>query len=261
MSARHRTSLLRRCLAGGGATLAALAGSVRLAGPASAHVTVNPREAPAGGFAKLTFRVPTESATASTTRLAVSFPTSTPLASVSIKPHPGWTATVTRSKLARPVESGDLKITEAVSRITWTAQGGTKIAPGQFEEFDVSVGPLPEGVKTLSFPALQSYDDGSTVSWNQPVTGGDAEPEHPAPTLTLAADDDGGSAATASTPPGSRPPASAEGSAANPGTSPVAQTQATDGTARALGTAGLVVGALGLLTGAVAVGAARRRGA
>src|SRR5919112_873025 len=157
MSALPHTSLLRRCLAGGGATLAALAGSVLLAAPASAHVTVNPREAAPGGFAKLTFRVPTESATASPIKLAVSFPTSTPLASVSIKPHPGWAATVTRSKLAKPVDSGDLKITEAVSRITWTARGSTKIAPGQFEEFDVSVGPLPEGLKTISFPAVQSY--------------------------------------------------------------------------------------------------------
>ena len=36
-------------------------------GPASAHVTVNPREAVQGGYAKLAFRVPNEKAGASTT--------------------------------------------------------------------------------------------------------------------------------------------------------------------------------------------------
>jgi uncharacterized protein len=246
-----RPSALRRAVLGSGATLAVVAGSVLLAGPASAHVSVNPSSAAPGGFAKLTFRVPTESPKASTTKVSVSFPTSTPLASVSIKPHAGWTASVTKTKLPKPVVDDGLSVTEAVSRITWTAQKGAAIAPGQFDEFDVSVGPLPKSVKSLQFPAVQTYDDGTVVNWNQPTPASGEEPEHPAPTLTLAAATEAGGAAA---------PASATATT-SPDTSPVAQTSSTDGTARALGTAGLVVGVLGLLAGAIALVAARRRSA
>ena len=55
-----------------------------VAGPASAHVTVNPDTATKGGYTKVTFRVPTESDTASTTRVEVNLPTDTPVASVSL---------------------------------------------------------------------------------------------------------------------------------------------------------------------------------
>jgi uncharacterized protein len=243
----------RRALLGGAAALAAVAGSVLLASPASAHVTVNPPDAAPGGFTKLTFRVPTEAPKASTTKVSVSFPTNTPLASVSTKPHPGWTAQVTRSKLAKPIEDEGLKLTEAVSRITWTAQPGMKIAPGQFEEFDVSVGPLPSSARSMSFPTVQTYDDGTTVRWVDPVTPGGAEPEHPAPTLTLAAEPTNGAAdAGASAAPATASPPAAPASAR-------VAADTTDGTARALGTAGLVVGVLGLLVGAAGLGAARRR--
>jgi uncharacterized protein len=253
-----RTTARRRTALGAGATLAALTGSLLLAGPASAHVTVNPNEAAPGGFAKLSFRVPTERPDASTTKVSVTFPSATPLASVSIKPHPGWTAKVTKSKLAKPIEDEGLKLTEAVSRITWTAQKGAGIAPGQFDEFDVSVGPLPSSAKSMSFPAVQTYDDGTTVNWTDPVTAGGKEPEHPAPTLTLAADTAGQAAATAS-PSSAAAPATSAASDTATNTAPVAQTKATDGTARALGTAGLVLGVLGLLVGAAGFGAARRR--
>jgi uncharacterized protein YcnI len=257
-TAYPRPSTRRRALLGVVATVAAVTGPVLLAGPASAHVTVNPDQATPGGFAKLTFRVPTEAPKASTTRVSVTFPSATPLASVSIKPHPGWTAKVTKSKLAKPIEDEGLKLTEAVSRITWTAQKGAGIAPGQFDEFDVSVGPLPSSAKSMSFPTVQTYDDGTTVRWTDPVTAGGKEPEHPAPTLTLAAEAGGGQGAATASPPAAAATATAT-SAAAPDTAPVAATKATDGTARALGTAGLVVGVLGLLAGAAGFGAARRR--
>src|SRR4051795_5266926 len=245
--------LRRRAALGVGTTLAALTGSVLLAGSASAHVTVNPPEAAPGGFTKLTFRVPTEKPDASTTKVSVTFPPATPLASVSVKPLPGWTAQVTKSKLPKPIEDEGLKLTEAVSRITWTAQKAAAIAPGQFQEFDVSVGPLPSSAKSMSFPTVQTYDDGTTVRWIDPVTPGGAEPEHPAPTLTLAAAPANGAANAGA----SAAPATASASAA-PASAPAAA-DATDGTARALGTAGLVVGVLGLLVGAAGFIAARRR--
>jgi uncharacterized protein YcnI len=61
-------SLLKRS-----AVVAALVGgmTLALAGPAAAHVTVNPNTAAPGGFAKVTFRVPNESDTADTTKIEV----------------------------------------------------------------------------------------------------------------------------------------------------------------------------------------------
>lgn len=147
-------------------------GALVLAGPASAHVTVNPNTATAGGYAKLTFRVPTESDTASTTKLAVYFPSSPGFAAVSVKPHPGWSYQVSDSD-------------QHVAKIVWTADApADAIKPGQFDEFDISLGPLP-GSGTVTFKALQTYSDGSVVRWIEPTVAGQPEPQHPAPVLTL----------------------------------------------------------------------------
>ena len=67
-----------------------------------------------------------------------------------------------------PLQTDNGQVTEAVSEITWT--GGT-IAPGQFDDFEVSVGPLPSDVDVLLFPAVQTYSDGTTVSWIQAAIG------------------------------------------------------------------------------------------
>ena len=175
---RRRTSLL---LAGSLTTVAVLAA----AGPAHAHVTVNPNTAAGGAYTKLTFRVPTESDTASTTRLAVYFPADHPFASASVKPHPGWRFKVVDHKLAQPISSDDGQVTEAVGKIVWTAtSAASAIKPGEFDEFDVSVGPLPD-TGTLVFKALQTYSDHSVVRWIDPTVAGQAEPEHPAPVLTI----------------------------------------------------------------------------
>src|SRR3712207_2976090 len=71
---------------------------------ASAHVRVLPDTTAAGGFAQLTFRVPTESDTASTVGLRVELPTDTPLTSVRTKPVAGWSAVVERGPLPAPVD-------------------------------------------------------------------------------------------------------------------------------------------------------------
>ncbi len=154
-----------------------------LAGVASAHVTVNPRTAEQGGFTKVAFRVPNERDTASTTQLEINFPAEHPIAFVSTRAVPGWTSTVQKTALATPIttEEGG-QITQTVSKITWT---GGRIAPGTFEEFDVSLGPLPTDTDQLVFKALQTYDNGEVVRWIDTAPPGAAEPEHPAPVLKL----------------------------------------------------------------------------
>lgn len=163
-------------------TLCALA-LVTLAGAASAHVTANPGTAQQGGYTKISFRVPNERDTASTTQLEVNFPTDHPIVSVETRAVPGWTATVQKVKLDKPIKTDDGEISEAVSRITWS---GGKIPPGSFEEFDVSLGPLPTDTNQLVFKALQTYDNGEVVRWiDPPPADGAAEPEHPAPVVKL----------------------------------------------------------------------------
>jgi uncharacterized protein YcnI len=138
---------------------------------ASAHVTVNPSTASPGGYAKLTFRVPNEQDSANTTKLEVQLPPDAPLASVSVQPHAGWTYTTSKRG-------------ESVSTVTWS---GGSIAPGEFDEFSISVGPLPKDKPSLVFKALQTYDNGEVVSWIETANGTGAELEHPAPVLTLSA--------------------------------------------------------------------------
>jgi uncharacterized protein YcnI len=174
---RTRTGL-RAALA---VAIGALSTVVIGVGTASAHVTVNPKEATQGGYAKFAFRVPNEKDTASTTKLEVVFPTDkAPIASVSTRPIPGWTVAVEKSKLATPLKNDDGEITEVVSKLTWTAAEGSAIAPGTFQEFEVSAGPLPE-VDQIAFKALQTYSDGDVVRW---IDEG-AEADRPAPALKL----------------------------------------------------------------------------
>lgn len=160
---------------------------------ASAHVTVHPDSAAGGGYSKLTFRVPAESDSASTTKLQVFLPTDHPLASVSVQPHAGWSYKVKTAKLAKALTDDDgNRITRAVSEADWTADSAaTAIKPGEFDEFDISVGPLPDS-GTMTFKVLQTYSDGSVVRWIDDQESA----ERPAPRFTLA-NGDGADAASA----------------------------------------------------------------
>ncbi|GAA4752018.1 hypothetical protein GCM10025783_25830 [Amnibacterium soli] len=222
---RRRTTLRL----GAGLAVAAVAVLLGATG-ASAHVHVDGEDATRGGYGVLTFRVPTESDTASTTEVSVTMPTRTPIASASVQPVAGWTATVTTARLAKPITTDDGRLTTYVARIDWKAEAGKGIRPGQFQQFLVSAGPLPDA-EELAFPTLQTYSDGTRVNWNETASGG-AEPEHPAPVLALAAPDDAQQAS---------PQVSAS--------APAAAASADAGTA----TAGLVVGIGGVVLAAIAV--------
>ena len=155
---------------------------IGVASAASAHVSVSSPDATAGGFGKLVFRVPTESETASTTSVTVNLPAKTPFAFVSTQSKPGWTVKVTEVKHAKPIKVGDFTVSKTISAVTWTSSG-TGIAPGQFDEFSISVGPIPKAT-SLRFTADQVYSDKSVVHWDE-TQKGKVEPEHPAPILKL----------------------------------------------------------------------------
>ena len=165
------------------AVVIAVAMLTAAAGVASAHVTVKPSSVPAGGFEILSFSVPNEKDDANTVKLEVEIPTTKPIPFVSVQPMTGWTIEVERSTLAKPVKVHGDEVSEAVSKVTWTATAGG-LEPGQFDLFTISAGPLPSKGK-VQFKALQTYSDGEVVRWIQPTVKGAPEPEHPAPTLTL----------------------------------------------------------------------------
>ncbi|MVZ99223.1 DUF1775 domain-containing protein [Actinomadura sp. LD22] len=225
-------------------TLAALSGLgvIALATAASAHVTVNPKTAEQGSYAKVSFRVPNEEDNADTTKLVVNFPVDHPLASVSVRPVPGWTAKVVKSTLPKPIKTEGGELTKAVTQITWS---GGKIEPGQFQEFDVSLGPLPTDTDTMMFKADQTYSDGQVVKWEQDPGDGTSEPEHPAPTLKL-------------TPKGATDTATA-GLTAQSKPAAKAEASSDDGTARTLGGVGIGVGVIGIAVGGYGLARARSR--
>jgi uncharacterized protein len=229
--------------------LAAGAALVLPAASAFAHVTVNPREAAQGGYTKLAFRVPNERDGVNTTKLEVNFPTDHPLASVSVRPHAGWTYTVDKTKLATPVTSDDGQISEAVAKITWT---GGVIKPGEFDEFEVSVGPLPDDADSLTFKALQTYSDGQIVRWIEDApTDGGAAPDHPAPVLKLTK---ASAPATTVTTAAAPAPEAQGGQVAD--TAKGAASKSDVDSARMFGILGLALGALGFAT---ALAGRRRR--
>ena len=175
---------------------------------ASAHVQATSADAARGAFATVSFQVPNESATnAATTAVTVDL---TNVSSVQTEATPGWSAKIDRDAA-----------TNAVRSVTWTAAPDAGISVDQFGVFRISA-KLPDA-DTVSFPTTQTYADGAVVKWDQAPAPGGAEPEHPAPALTLA---------------GSSPPAS------HP--TPTKSGAVVDNTARILAGAALIVGALGV---------------
>ncbi len=206
--------------------VAALLGAATIAPVAQAHVTLQPGEVPAGGFTRLDVRVPNERDQASTTKVEVQFPAG--FLSASYEPTPGWTVAVKNAKLARPVEEFGEKKTERVDTVTFSTTG-KGIAPGQFEDFGVSL-KMPDKPSTLTFKALQTYSNGEVVRWIGPP-----DADEPAPQVKLTA-------------------AKAEREAA-----PVSDDADPDNDGNTLAVIALIVGGLGLLAGGGALLAARRR--
>jgi uncharacterized protein YcnI len=234
--------------------LAVVAAGTVWSSEASAHVTVAAPGVTVGASdAAITLRVPDESDKASTVGLKVQLPTDHPIAGVLVAAVPGWTATIKTTKLATPIQTDDGEITTVVSEIDWKADSGAGIKPGQFGQFTILAGKLPDGVSTLTFKSIQIYSDGATVSWiEEPAPGSTATPEHPAPTLELAAAPTGSAAAS--------PSASAAGSTPSVAATPAVDT-GSHGASTAAATMGIVLGAIGVILGAtaLAVAFARRR--
>jgi uncharacterized protein YcnI len=212
--------IIRRSLIGTAAAAMLYLGSTAAITTASAHVQVSSDDATRGGYATVSFHVPNESTTgAATTVLTLDLPN---VSAVRTETKPGWAAKIDRD--------GD-----KARSVTWTAAPNGGIPVDEFEVFRIAV-KLPDA-DSVTFPATQTYADGTVVKWDQPPAPGGAEPEHPAPTLALA----GGS-----TPKPTHHPAPTASAA--PAGTPAAQEprKVVDYTSRILAGAALLVGALGV---------------
>jgi uncharacterized protein YcnI len=200
-----------------------------LAPPAAAHVTLNPSEWEAGGFARFALRVPNERDNAATTEITVQLPES--VISASFEPEPGWERRVQMEPLEEPIEEeGEEPITERLASVTWS---GGRIAPGEFIEFGVSFQVPEDAGNELLFPAIQTYSGGEVVRWIDP----DPESDTPAPRITALAPggEEGGAAAETETTAGG-------GAEATPAAAASDDSDGRANLALGLGAAGLIAG-------------------
>lgn len=151
-----------------------------------AHVTLEPKAAPQGSYAKLTFRVPHGCDGEATTGITVIIPEGV----VSVKPqvHPDWKISIQKQKLKKPVQLHGKDIAENISEVTWS--GGP--LPDEFmDEFGLSV-KLPEKSNgPLAFPIIQKCKD-KTTRWDMIAKPGQDAHSLPSPAPLLQLTSEGG---------------------------------------------------------------------
>lgn len=182
MSRCHR-SLVRRTIVSLGL---AVAGTLLMTGTASAHVTAQDPEGPAGGYFTTAFKVGHGCEGQPTTKVEIKIPDG--VTSVAPQPVEGWTLSTTTRKLDPPVDDHGTQITETTDTVVWD---GGSLPADQLQMFWMSM-KLPEGAAgtKVFFPVIQTC--GSTSNdWIAIPKEGEPEPEFPAASITLVAADGG----------------------------------------------------------------------
>jgi uncharacterized protein YcnI len=169
--------------------LAAVALVVVAVSSASAHVTLERRQAPVGSYYKAVFAVPHGCAGSPTVKVRVQVPEGV----IGIKPMPkaGWTVETVKGKYATEYEFHGAKISEGIKEVVWT---GGKLADDNYDEFVFS-SYLTPGLKPetmLYFPVVQECEKGVSRWIDIPAGGGSSgghshDSKTPAPGLKLIA--------------------------------------------------------------------------
>ncbi len=228
------------------AATAALA--LAIASPAGAHVTTTPSTAAAGAFTVATFSVGHGCEGSPTTRIEIQVPES--VLSVTPTRTTYYDVEATIEQLDDPVtDTHGNEVTERTSSIVYTAR--TPLPDGQRDTFELSFQvPDAEG-EVLSFPTIQTCEEGETAWTQVPADGQDAdELETPAPSFTILPATGEGHHGEETAEETSAEPASADTDAAGD------EMDDDDGSS-ALGWAGLVAGLLGLAAGGLALARTR----
>ncbi len=179
-----RWSVLKNLLRAAGVLLMGTAVALLVSPLAAAHISAELDGAGPGEFGLITIRVPTESGTAAATKVEVRIPDDVQLRTVLAGPVAGWNIDVKKRTIPPIYKDDGTPVTEVVSSVTWTATG-EGIMPGQFGEFALDVGPLPDA-DTLALPTVQTFSDGTVKDWSQPEAAGE-DPKFPVPTVTIGA--------------------------------------------------------------------------
>ncbi len=154
------------------------------AGTASAHVTLETREAPAGSYYKAVVKVPHGCGGAATTAVRIRLPAG--VVAAKPMPKPGWTLTTKDGEYAQPYQSHGRTITHGVTEIAWT---GGSLPDAWYDEFVFqAVLPKQPAGTVLYFPVVQECDTGVARWIEIPEPGKtSADLPEPAPGLTLTA--------------------------------------------------------------------------
>jgi uncharacterized protein YcnI len=156
------------------------------ASPASAHVTLENRQASVGSYYKAVFAVPHGCAGSATTKMRVQIPEG--VIGIKPMPKPGWSLETVRGKYAAEYELHGTRLTEGVKEVVWS---GGRLADDNYDEFVISTF-LTAGLKpntTLYFPVVQECEQGVSRWIDIPAEGhtghDDSGSKSPAPGVKL----------------------------------------------------------------------------
>ncbi|RTE11676.1 YcnI family protein [Paenibacillus whitsoniae] len=122
--------------------------SMLVAGLASAHVVVYPKETTQGTYEVFTVRVPTEK-DVPTTKVEVKFPAE--VAVSRFEPKTGWKYDIAKDSAGK------------ITGVTWTATG-EGLSSTEFGDFNFQ-GKVGDTATQIVWKAYQTYKDGSVVEW------------------------------------------------------------------------------------------------
>ena len=124
-------------------------------GSVSAHVTIQPNEAVAGGYSQMTFNVPHGCDGSATVTLRVKVPEVV----LSVKPQmkAGWTVEIKKRQLDAPRTVAHGKtISETVDEVSWR---GGPLPDSLYDTFGLMM-KLPDAPGNLYFPVVQECENG-----------------------------------------------------------------------------------------------------
>ena len=160
------------------ATLATLAMS-----PATAHITLEAKQATIGASYKAVFAVPHGCAGSATIKIRVQIPEGV----IAVKPMPkaGWNVESISGKYATEYDYHGRKFSEGVTEVDWS---GGKLSDQNYDEFVIHTF-LTDTLKpntTLYFPVVQECEQGVSRWIEIPAEGqGDHGSKWPAPGVKL----------------------------------------------------------------------------
>jgi uncharacterized protein YcnI len=152
-----------------------------LAVPAAyAHVSPTLPSAAAGSTTIIGFTIGHGCEGSPTRQVTIQVPAG--VTSAKPQPKPGWRISIKRGTLPQPVKDfAGNTVRVGVLSVTWT---GGPLPDAYFDSFTLRLGMPPTAGKTLYFKTVQRCVKG-VHRWIQIPAGGQAEPEEPAPSVTV----------------------------------------------------------------------------